>query len=225
MDKLCIVMLHHKNDTITQSNLKKVTAENPGVQIVPIWCDDTRSQSHVDGAVEVKRTFDRGYNWHNADIIWNQWYRSEKRIEAERYMFLEYDCRCFTAVEQVYKTVWDDDAVAAHVHRPVSTPNWRGFWQTAYLPWSWSAMATGISPLNGVMLSRKAMDAWASLDLPPGIHCELRIGTALRVAGFDWKPLPERIARHNLSRRHNFTPMGGTVPATGMWHPIKAAHE
>jgi hypothetical protein len=84
-------------------------------------------------------------------------------------------------IREYYREVWDADAAATAVHTPQSYAVWPWFKE---LPDELRPFAMGLSPLNGVMLSHRALAAVCAGPLPPNVFCECRLGTALKAAGF-----------------------------------------
>jgi hypothetical protein len=175
----------------------------------------------LPGSVVLENGFERGFNYHNPDIVWIDWYLSEHRIDAERYILCEWDCYANQSFEEAYSSVWSADVVGSHVYR-IERDKWHWFdRQAEFLPWHWRKHAAGIMPFNGIMLSRKAMEAIAGEPIREGIFCELRLPTLCRRLGYEIAELPIDVALRNI-------PYAGkeVAPAgVGVWHPVKRVHK
>ena len=214
----CVVLFsHHKNCEVTRLHLKLLRESNPATPVVPVWCADGNPVESVAGAVEVAKSFREGGNWHNCDAVLREWFRSPDRIEAERYLWIEWDCRVTVAVEEWYAEVWNADAAGTWVPRPPMMWDWFSG-EYDRLPPHLKPHAAGIVPFNGVLLSRRALEAFAAEPLADGFFCELRLGTTLRSLGFEPVEVPTWKGRTNvyLSESRSLR-----VTEPGLWHPVK----
>ena len=81
------------------------------------------------------------------------------------------------------------------VSQVCSHPEWQWFREQMHLlPPTLRQHSAGIVPFNGLLLSHRALLAIVDADPPPGIFCELRIGTLLRSAGSAIGRIPARQA-------------------------------
>ncbi len=216
MEEAVVLFFHHRTDEVTRRHLHLLRTHND-FPVVPLFCDDEMGGTALDDAVRLPMTFQRGRNWHNVDWICRDWFRSSHRIEALRYIWLEWDCLVNAPLRDWYSDLWEADFVASRAVRPPAPWYWFRA-QMAFLPHSLVPFATGIAPLNGVVLSRRAMFNYAQTDLPEGIFCELRLPTVLASCGITVSELPPDKASQN-----RFLPNKASLPVQGqgLFHPVK----
>ncbi len=79
-----------------------------------------------------------------------------------------------------------------------------------------------LTPLNGVLLSKRAMATYAEEELPEGVFCELRVATVLASRGIIASSLPREKAARNV-----FLPNGQSLKVShpGFYHPIKTSQD
>jgi hypothetical protein len=184
-------------------------------------CND--SPERVEGAIDVsllsKRWSDED-KWASADSILYRWFL-HGGIRARRYLMLEWDTFATMPVKAFYGDLWDRDVVATSVKRWETHPRWQWFRQQSHLlPPHLRPHAAGVVPFNGLLLSHRALAAVVASDPPPAIFCELRIGTLLRAAGFEFHELPPEKRTMNSFHPLNVK-FDGKTP--GIYHPIKQA--
>lgn len=223
MNEAVVLFVHHRNDAVTRRHLQLLRTHND-FPVVPLFCDDRMGGTALDDAVRLPMSFQRGRNWHNLDWICRDWFLSSHRIDAERYVWLEWDCLANEPLRNWYADLWYADFVASTSVRPPAPWYWFRS-QRAFLPHALVPYASGITPMNGVLMSRRAMSAYAQADVPEGLFCELRLPTILASCGITASRLPSHKATQN-----RFLPRGASVPVIGrgLFHPVKEhcdAHE
>ena len=148
MHELVILFFHHNSSPTTLANLESLRLSNPNVPVVPLYCRDGGECTPVPNAVEVPCTFDRGSNWHNPDLIWVEWFRGPNKIEAERYVWFEYDTHATAPVSEVYASVWNADAVCGQSF-VYGRDGWPFWGLVPYLPRGWQRQIGTMCPFNG----------------------------------------------------------------------------
>lgn len=213
----CILFAHYRDDPITRDHLDRLRRLNP----YPVVALGNAALSCVEGTLDVSRLPGEWADedlWAGADTFLYRWYR-HGGLRARRYIFLEWDTLATMPIRDFYAEVWDADAAGSEVKRIEADPGW-WFHQRDRLPEHLRRHAAGIVPLNGTLLSDRALAAVAAGPIPPGIFCELRLGTLLRAAGFEPVALPEAKGRMNS---WNPALVAFDPDRPGIYHPIKAA--
>ena len=217
MLECCIVFTHYRDDDTTRYHLDLLRRLNP----FPVVAVCNASPERVEGAVDVdllSRRWSDEDKWSSADSILYRWFL-HGGIRARRYLMLEWDTLATMPVKEFYGELWDRDAVATSVKRIETHPEWQWFRQQLHLlPPHLRQHAAGVVPFNGLLLSHRALAAVVEADPPPGIFCELRIGTLLRASGFDLSELPPEKRKMNSFHPLNIS-FDGVTP--GIYHPIK----
>ena len=216
MLECCIVFLHHRDDPTTRAHLELLRRLNP----YPVVAVCNAATEHVPGALDVARLSTR---WRDedprggTDSVLYRWFL-HGGIRARRYVFLEWDTLATMPIRDFFAEVWDADAAGSVVKRIEHHPDWIWFLQLEQLPESLRGHAAGLVPLNGTLLSHRALAAVARGSIPDRIFGELRLGTLLRSHGFVLTELPEPKRRMNLYDRRLIT-FDARQP--GLYHPIK----
>ena len=218
MLECCILFMHYRDDEATRDHLDRLRRLNP----YPVVALCNASPARVEGALDVDRLtseWSAEDKWGGADAALYAWMR-HGGLHAERYVFLEWDALATMPVREFYAEVWDADAAAASAKRAEDEPGWYWFGQVGLLPEAMRPHAGGLAPLNGTLLSHRALAAVAAGPVPPGIFCELRLGTLVRHAGFELADFPPEKARMNSCTPDaiDFDPA-----RPGIYHPVKEA--
>jgi hypothetical protein len=214
----CVLFFHHKNDELTRHHWELLQKHNPNCHCMAIWCNDGGSTQHLEEALEIKCTHQTGSNHSNIDLIWRQWFISHgQKLDHKRYIWAEYDANCQVALSEWYADVWDADVAASRIFG-------RDWWwsdQIRFLPAQWRPHASGLAPINGLLLSRKALTAYAIEPVHESLYCELRLATFLKFASFKLTSLPEKQAQANGWPDDAFS--GERVAGLGRFtHPVKS---
>jgi hypothetical protein len=213
----CIVFTHYRDDEITRTHLDLIRRLNP----YPVVAVCNASPERVEGAIDVdllSKRWSTEEKWTSADGMLYRWFL-HGGVRAQRYLILEWDALATMPVKEFFGDLWDKDAVGASVKSHESHPEW--FWfrtQIHLLPPALRPHAAGIVPFNGLLLSHRALSAVVNADPPPGLCCELRIGTLLRSLGIEITEYPPEKRRMNSFHPDNIT-YDGVTP--GLYHPIK----
>lgn len=216
MLECCILFAHYRDDPTTRDHLDLLRRLNP----YPVVALCNAAPECVDGALDVARLtpqWAEEHPWSGADTILYRWF-FHGGLHAERYVFLEWDTLATTPVREFYDEVWDADAAGSVARRIENDPDWYWFHQVGQLPEPLRRHAGGLTPLNGTLLSHRALAAVAAGPVPLEIFCELRLGTLLRSTGFALTELPEPKGRMNSYDRQLIT---FDAERPGLYHPIK----
>ena len=211
MTEACILFAHHANDPVTRFNLEQLRRHNQ-FPIIPL-----RNQSDEGVEGSIRPPYDEP-PWHGTDGLIYSWFR-ERTVDAERYIFIEWDCLMTMPVREYYMEVWESHAAACQIFTPLGNPHWIWFRELDALPSKLRASAVGIAPLNGVLLSREALTAVTSALIPPNVFSELRLGTLLKTMNIRVDTIPAAKASTN-SFKPFLTHYDPTRP--GLYHPIKS---
>lgn len=216
METAVVLFVHHKNDAVTRFHYEMLVQKND-FPIVPLFCNDGNGVP-LENAVELEKTFSRGSNWHNVDWICRDWFNSTNRIEAKRYIWLDWDCFVNQPIRRWYGKLWSCDFVACRIKKRGSSWGWFKRQQKS-IPSSLSEFVVGVAPLNGVLLSRKAMEIYATAEIPDGVFSELRLPTVLASQNIVATTMPKRKAKKN----RYFSRKGRNMKVTGkgLFHPVK----
>lgn len=217
MEPLCILFAHHRNDPVTREHVEVLRRHNP-FPIVPI---SNAAIHHLPGAIDVadaSSEFSDEDPWEACDTMIYRWFRHARSVEAERYTYIEWDTLATMPLREYFADVWDADAAGAQVKTPRSHPYWEWFRRDlGKLPEPMRPHATAVVPVNGVLLSRRALEAVCRCQIPSSIFCELRLGTLLRSCGVAPIEMPAHLAQSNGWR----TDLTAVSASPGVYHPVK----
>ena len=220
--ELCILFIHHTDDAVTQNHLALMEKLNPGTPVVPLAF--TKGLTHaklmpniVLPAKAANQEPHGNFNsqWFHLDRLLYEWFLSPDRIEADRYLLLEWDTFCTVPAKEFYKPCWDKPAAGAQIHQ-FSNAGWTWFqsfdWRKRY-----GKHLNGISPTCGVMFSHKALNDVATLAKDPAHHdlfCETRLGTMLSMTGHQPSVIFPGVSKYIACVWRK--PRGD-----GIWHSVK----
>ena len=218
-NELTILFQHHKTDALTLRRYENLAKLNPGVPIVPLTLKSNDTLPGTFDAASIAG-LETAKIWHDSDLSLYYWFRHCRTPEttAARYVCVEYDMLFRVPVREFYREVWNADVATAQV-----------FHAGAHFHWNWFAseipklspelrpFAAGTVPLCGVLLSHAALAKIALNFIPPGLFCELRLGTLANYYGFDIVEFPWEKKR-NLSWKPEFLRMEFESQA---YHPVK----
>jgi len=217
MHSLCVLYLHHADDDLTNFHYEMIKKSNPTVPIVPLTFK-LGMRNSVAMSINLPKNQNNS-EWRNCDMLVYEWFRSDLRIMAERYLILESDTLCNMPIKEFYSDVWNKAASGAKIQTPQSNPKWRPFFEARQLKLGEQHLQ-GITPLCGILLSFEALDSITKLakdrclDL---LHCELRIGMLLSRAGYAAESISDCIDQYISCFMQ--IPIG-----PGIWHKIKAKY-
>jgi hypothetical protein len=221
----CILFAYHKVDALTLHHLALLKQHNLHVPIVPLT-DDV--PDHLDGGVDVKSFPDpwpKTRPWRRCDTMLYRWFLN-RNVQAERYLWLEYDVRCTVRIREAYAEVWDADVACRDL---MLCGRFRNTRQGRYLDveWNWFSeiglmhetdrpFAAGLVPLACTLFSHRGLEAITSSVTNRDIYCELRIGTAARKSGLNVVEFPEALRSGIRWDPHATVPTGD-----GIFHAVK----
>ena len=132
MEEAVVLFGQYRNDAATQQHLELLRTHNE-YPIVPLFCDDGLGGVPLPDSVQLPMTYQRGRNWHNVDWLLRDWFRSKHRIDAKRYLWLEWDCHVNMPLKDWYGAHWLEDLVGTTAVYPESKWYWFRT-QRAFLP-------------------------------------------------------------------------------------------
>lgn len=217
MEPLCVLFAHHRDDPVTREHLEILRRLNP-FPIVPVCNGSLRRLEDARDISKLSGDFSAEDPWSGCDAFLYEWFRHARTVEAERYMYVEWDALATMPLAEYCAAVWDCDAVAARVKTLQSHPYWDWFRrELGTLPEDLRPHAAGVVPLNGLLLSRRALEAVCRSRIPQGVFCELRMGTLLRACGFTLTAMPPDLGADN-EWRDNLIALSSRP---GLYHPVK----
>lgn len=185
-----IILIIWYNETDTkrircfEENRRSFIEYNPGVEVITIMNPFENSNEA----------------WLNSDLTVFLWYRDNcDKIQAERFLLLEWDCWCDINLKEYYSRVWDLDVVAPMTLYP-ERDGWHWFKTLDKMPVHARLYATGIVPFCGILVSEKAMNEICTEILKPiynGLIGELRFPTIATMLGF--APVPNPVCSRNIT--------------------------
>lgn len=216
LETAVVLFVHHNNDATTRKHYELLVEHND-FPIVPLFCRDGRPGKAMPEAITLASSFSKGSNWHNVDWICRDWFLSCDRIDAQRYIWLDWDCLANEPLADWYGDCWSKDFVVSQIKRLDSKWGWFRR-RKGQLPNGLASHRIGIAPLNGVLLSRRAMRAFCESDLPDGVISEMRLPTMLAAKGIHATEMPREKAKTNryLPRNQSIA-----IHGTGLFHPVK----
>ncbi len=239
-----IVFLHHDTDPVTMHHLNMIRTHNPEAAVVTVsqWGKvlpggyDARKLATTVPWIAAKfadipasgvalNGDQRWQIWSNADLAVYLWFHHRKE-RAKRWIILEWDVFCNTAVQRFYSEVWNADSAAGHVlHTNDHGRRWYWFQhgEIQKLPEKFAKYALGLAPLAGTFMSNSAMtkiaDAAVSFPELYPVFCELRLGTLCEYLGIQTRQISLQ-GRKTLSGDAVFSTADLGTPA--IWHKVKS---
>jgi hypothetical protein len=214
---LCILFFYHKCDELTLRHYQSLLDSNPGARVLPL----TNSVSeYLPGSIDVAEFASEwavSQPWRNIDVTLYSWFL-HRTFSAQRYLLIEYDCFCNVNLKEHYAAVWDADVAGVDYFTPNRNPRWEWFKQSELqrLSAEDSRHAAGVVPFVGMMFSHAALEKIVKTVSRDDLFCELRLGTAIRKLGLNFKRLPLR-ARATIC----WHPYPFQINKPGLFHGIK----
>ena len=211
MFDLCILYLHHKDDSLTRIHARLMQKHNSGAAFVPLTF-----RQGMQNALRFPFDYRRAIHgeWGSADLLVYDWFKSRHKITASRYLILEYDTLATVPLKDFYHDVWDESAAGALPLTQERNPDWIWFKDldsASPLPLG------GFVPFCGIFLSHDALSKIVKLaHIPPlaFVNSECRLATLARLVGCDLKKIHPRAETYI-----SWTSVSPDGP--GIWHPIK----
>ncbi|HEX8325161.1 MAG TPA: hypothetical protein VF595_14760 [Tepidisphaeraceae bacterium] len=247
MHDLAAIFLHHADDATTRNNLACVRHYNPGVPVVPLsnWGvtlpggfhprDMTRGWRRLLPAFRgrglagawrrYRLDLDKAWVWRNVDLatyLWIAW--PGRPIQARRWVILEWDVYCNTALANWYAPNWNDAVASTSIQLPGRNDDFYFFndRERSAVPAAYRASFMATNPWAGMMLSDEALTAVAQRVRQSNWcngFCELRVATAARSLGYEPAVLRNPLAARTLRAPTQFTLADIDVPS--VWHRVK----
>jgi hypothetical protein len=155
-------------------------------------------------------------SWRDGDLIIYSWFPL-RPFDAHRYIYIEWDCLATCPLIEYFGDLWNADAVGG-LQTFGKDKDWYWWNEIGQLPESLRLYATGIAPLNCILLSHKALSAICARSIPKNVFSELRIATLLTACGITIKSMNER------SADNSWHPSLISVDRTraSIYHPVKS---
>jgi len=211
MKHLCIIFLHHRDDELTRFHAQLLRKFNSSAEFIAL----TFSEGFPTALRYPLKLPSSHAEWGNADRLVYDWFQSEQRVTAERYVIVEYDTLCLMPLDEFYGAAWSQPVSAAEVKTRDNDPQWHWF---QGLPYPSVYPLLGLVPMSCVLLSYLAMQAVSKLSRNPFFNplcSECRLGTLALLSGF----YPSRI-RPDASDFISWLPRKPTK--AGLWHTVKS---
>lgn len=115
----CAILFGHYQDNLIVRHHLAILRSANSFPVIPICFDFTG----LEGAVAVGRAANP---WHDCDLLIYQWFKI-RSVEAQRYIYFDWDCLATMPLREYYSTVWNADAAAKAFFTPVLTERWKQF--------------------------------------------------------------------------------------------------
>jgi hypothetical protein len=222
MPELGIIFAHFTLNEATRVNLESFRRWHTEGPVLTV----TSSDLNFEGGCLGKNfpLWEPGKEWYHADYTLYQAYLT-RQVDCRRWFYVEWDCHCNMPVREYLRHVWDFDFAAPSVRLYYREPEWAWFQQMRFLPEQLRPYAMGVVPLNGIMLSNRALSAIVAAVLKERlpIQSEFRIGTLGHACGF---PAVANPLGNSMTWSNNLPQLGdpnNVQLPPGIWHPIKFA--
>lgn len=162
---------------------------------------------------------DKNKAWLSTDLNVFHWFIEQgNRVNSDRFLIVEWDCWCNCNLRAYYSRVWDCDVVGPCVYYP-ERDHWDWFNSINKLPIRARKYATGIVPLNGILLSKRAMVEISGEILKPeynDLNSEIRLPTIASMLTMD--PVVNPVSNRMITWR-GINKVD--TKRVGLYHPIK----
>jgi hypothetical protein len=193
---------------------------NPDAVVVPL-CDSI--SEHLPDTIDVGEYNDNwcvSNLWRNMDVIVYKWF-NHRTFDADKYIFIEYDCFCNVNLIDYYKEVWDSDVAGVDFFTIKKNPRWYWFKEEYILslPPKERPFASAIVPCACCLFSHSALEQIIANVSKEDIFSELRLGTAIRRLNLKFKRLP-LLKRSTIC----WNPYPWQINRPGLFHGIKSCN-
>jgi hypothetical protein len=196
--KIGIIYVYYDDNPVVFRHLSLIQQYNQDCTVVPV-------RIKTDNVPINKKLL-----WRNCDLVIYDWYRNDRKVECDYWIYLEWDTHCTVPLRPIYEPAYP--CTASIVKLNPSTSNWYWFKDLKRLPRQYHQFACGVVPLCGIAICDDGL-AKISEAAPRGdIFCELRFGTLANYFGYTPTPLK---ANNNLTA-HRVFPY-----EPGLWHKVK----
>lgn len=218
MIELCILYPYITRDHITQQHFDLLKKLNPEAAVVPLAFSPTTALPDSVDFSNLPLRWDISDLWRSTDVLLYSWFLT-RPFSAERYVIIEYDCRCTMPLREAYQDVWDSEVACRSFYTPESKPDWHWFQESELnrLAPEDRIYAAGVAPYTCSLFSHRAMELLIEKLTPNDVFCELRLGTAIRRAGLRVAEFPSPLRDGIFA-----TPTEIDLSKPGVLHPVKA---
>jgi hypothetical protein len=184
-EDIVVLIAYHEKPAVLEllkHHLERFRRFNPDVVIVPL----------THATLERHPAWDYANMWRQADNIYYRWFLSRNRVEAQRYVWFDYDTWCNQSVREFLEPVWDAPFACAKHFAYHQHPRWCWFNQPQLLPGGEQCRNKetlhGVVPICGVFLSREVFAILVEEQVKEPatwrhVFSELRLGTILTTRG------------------------------------------
>ncbi|MDA0266846.1 MAG: hypothetical protein O2890_04770 [Cyanobacteria bacterium] len=217
MKELCVLYHYHKVDPITLQHFNLLKEHNPDAAIIPVT---SAVPEYLPGSVDVDNfpsQWDTRNKWRAIDTTFYLWFLN-RQVSAERYIIIEYDCRCTLPLKEAYGEVWDAQVSCRSFYTPETKPDWSWFKEQEVnnLDPSDRPYIAGVVPYVCSLFSHEAVERMIENLSRNDVFCELRMGTAIRKAGLSVTEFPPALRQGVYADTHPFD-----LSQPGVYHPVK----
>ncbi|MGD1907625.1 MAG: hypothetical protein ACFB0C_16785 [Leptolyngbyaceae cyanobacterium] len=218
MKELCVLFHYHKVDPLTLQHFDLLKEHNPDAAIISVT---SSISEYLPGSVDVDdfpSKWDTRNKWRAIDTTFYIWFLN-RQVSAERYVIIEYDCRCTMPLKEAYAEVWDAQVSCRSFYTPETKPGWGWFNEKEInnLDPSDRPYIAGVVPYACSFFSHEAAERMIENLTINDVFCELRMGTAIRKAGLTVTPFPPSLKQGVYSDTHPFD-----LSQPGVYHPVKS---
>jgi hypothetical protein len=201
-------------DPVTLRHHELLCQYNPRYPVIPVVM---RDPAVIPGTIDLATypsKWETRDNWSTLDARIYLWFEN-RRLDAERYVFTEWDVRCTQCVKDFYQNLDCWDAPVAGADTIEMDEPWNHTRDRWSLPPEDRKFALGLAPLAMTLFSHKALTAIVSAaGSIYDCFSEVRLGTSAREAGYE--PFP-----YGLRTIHSGSSSIPKSKDPGIYHPVK----
>lgn len=189
--KIGIIYVYYDNNPVVLQHLNLINQYNSDCTIIPL---------------ETKKSTDKRV-WRNCDLAIYDWYKNDRKVECDYWIYLEWDTYCTVPLRPIYEPTYP--CTAAMVKFPIS--NWYWFKDFYKLPDQYHQYVCGVVPFCGTAICDEGLKRISEIAPRSDIFCELRFGTLANFLGYKPRPLETPTNLHS----HTVKP-----DSPGIWHKV-----
>jgi hypothetical protein len=218
MNNECIIVFgyHLRHDATTWMHYALMQHFNPGIPIIPISDGNSLELPNTVDVSTFPSRWDISDQWQSSDTQLYRWFENRK-VEAQRYIFVEYDVYCQLSFREFFKDVWHAEMACARFFTYKDEPTWPWFTKNdgyMSLPDDLKPYAAGCLPLGLLLVSHEALEKIVANAAPAKAFSELRFGTTVCKLGIRVSAVDSGSITWNQSRIR-------VRPYPTIYHPIK----